>query len=112
MVVLDNLFIFATEIIEGECEMTIITGSQFRANQGKYVEMAHRGEHVYLKTRKGNVVLTPVPDNIEDEEAAFQKYVNSSSFLSIATQIRKEYKEGKGVTLSTPEEIEAYLDSL
>ncbi len=94
--------------------MTVITGSQFRANQGKYVEMAHRGEDVYLKTRKGNVVLTPVAEDfdLENEEAAFQKYVNSPSFHAFASKVRKEYNEGKGVTLRTPEEIEAYLDSL
>ena len=43
---------------------------------------------------------------------AFQKYVNSPSFHAFASKVRKEYNEGKGVTLRTPEEIEAYLDSL
>ena len=88
--------------------MTIITGSEFRSNQSKYIGMAHRGERVVISSRSGYAELTPVSK--EDKEVG--EYINGKSFMAVARQVRKEYKEGKGVTLSCPEEIEAYLDSL
>ena len=38
----------------------IVTGRDFRANQSKYIGMAHSGEDVILKSRAGNVRLIPV----------------------------------------------------
>ena len=88
--------------------MTIITGREFRANQSKYIGMAHRGERVVISSRSGYVELTPVSeDNKEVGE-----HINGKSFMAVAKQVRKEYKEGKGVILNTPDEIERYLDSL
>lgn len=92
--------------------MTIITGRQFRANQGRYIGMAHRGEDVYIKSRSGNVILTPVADDIEGDEEAFQRYVNSPEFLAIAEKARKEMKDGKCITLKTHEDIDKYFESL
>ena len=47
--------------------MTIVTTRDFRANQTKFVDMALRGEHVVLKSRRGNVRLMPVEDEEEEE---------------------------------------------
>ncbi len=88
--------------------MTVITGRQFRANQGKYIRMAHRGERVILSSKSGYAEITPL--SADDREIA--EHISGKSFVAIANQVRKEYKEGKGVTLSSPKEIEAYLDSL
>lgn len=41
--------------------MTIVSTREFRANQTKYLEMADRGEHVVLRSRRGNYRLTPMP---------------------------------------------------
>ena len=38
----------------------IVTGRDFRANQSKYIGMAHSGEDVILKSRAGSVRLIPV----------------------------------------------------
>lgn len=38
----------------------IVTGSDFRANQSRYIGMAHSGEDVILKSRAGSVRLIPV----------------------------------------------------
>lgn len=38
----------------------IITGRDFRANQSKYIGIAHSGEDVILKSRAGSVRLIPV----------------------------------------------------
>lgn len=48
--------------------MTIVTTRDFRANQTKFLDMALRGEHVVLKSRRGSFRLTPVEDEDEGEE--------------------------------------------
>lgn len=95
--------------------MTVITGREFRANQGKYIGMAHRGEEVILTSKKGNVRLTPVdvsPAVDGKEEAAFQKYVASREFAAQVERVRKESAEGMAVICRTPEELAAHLNSL
>ena len=48
--------------------MTIVSTRDFRANQTKFLDMALRGEHVVLKSRRGSVRLMPVEDEEEPEE--------------------------------------------
>lgn len=86
----------------------IITTREFRANQGKYIKAAHEGHEVVLTSRRGDVRLTPV--DADDEE--FNEYVKSPAFIKRASKVRKEYADGKGVTLRTHKEIEDYLYSL
>ena len=88
--------------------MTVITGRQFRANQSKYIRIAHNGERVILSSRAGYAELTP----ISEEDKKFDDYVQSEQFQKYAAKVVQEYKEGKAVVLRTPEEIEAYLNSL
>ena len=38
----------------------IVTGRDFRANQSRYIGIAHSGEDVILKSRAGSVRLVPV----------------------------------------------------
>lgn len=38
----------------------IVTGRDFRANQSRYIGMAHDGEDVILKSRAGSVRLIPI----------------------------------------------------
>lgn len=38
----------------------IVTARDFRANQSKYISIAHNGEDVIIKSRVGSVRLTPV----------------------------------------------------
>ena len=47
--------------------MTIVSTTDFRANQTKFLDMALRGEHVVLKSRRGSVRLMPVEDEEEEE---------------------------------------------
>lgn len=42
--------------------MTIVSTRDFRANQTKFLDMALRGEHVVLKSRRGSFRLTPVKE--------------------------------------------------
>ena len=92
--------------------MTIITGSEYRANQGKYIDMAHRGENVYIKTRRGNVILTPVADNIEEDEALFQEYIKSSSFITSAEKAELEHKEGKTLRFDSASDAQKWMENL
>ena len=46
--------------------MTIVSTRDFRANQTKFLDMALRGEHVVLKSRRGSVRLMPVEDEKEE----------------------------------------------
>jgi antitoxin (DNA-binding transcriptional repressor) of toxin-antitoxin stability system len=50
--------------LKSEMDMTIVSTRDFRANQTKFLDMALRGEHVVLKSRRGSVRLIPV----EEEE--------------------------------------------
>ncbi|MBR6033131.1 MAG: hypothetical protein IKP36_14425 [Bacteroidaceae bacterium] len=88
--------------------MTVITGRQFRANQSKYIRMAHRGERVILSSRAGYAELTP----ISEEDKKFDEYVSSKEFHDYAAKVKKEYEAGEGVTLRCAEDIENWFNSL
>ena len=88
--------------------MTVITGRQFRANQSKYIRMAHRGERVILSSRAGYAELTPV----SEEGRKFDEYVNSEKFKDYAAKVVREYEEGKGITLRCAEDVNNWFDSL
>ena len=48
--------------------MTIVSTTEFRANQTKYLGLADRGEQVILRSRRGSYSLTPA--TVEDVEEA------------------------------------------
>ena len=48
--------------------MTIVSTTDFRANQTKYLGMVDSGEAVILKSRRGSYRLMPVEDEEEDEK--------------------------------------------
>ena len=82
--------------------MTIVTTRDFRANQTKFLDMALRGEHVVLKSRRGSVRLTPVED--EDEEEEPKRDVTAE--ICQAMKDWKEYLEtGKSDKFVTWEEM-------
>lgn len=64
--------------------MEIITTREFRANQGKFLTAAKRGQSVILKSRYGNFKITPVT-----EEDALTTRISKS-----LSQV-KMIKEGK-----------------
>ena len=82
--------------------MTIVTTRDFRANQSKYIAMAHRGEEVVLSSaRAGRVRLVPEYDNEITPE--LQSKIDAA---------RKAFREGKCISLNSHEEIDAYFESL
>lgn len=88
--------------------MTVITGRQFRANQSKYIRLAHSGERVILSSRAGYAELTP----ISEEDKKFDDYIHSEKFRAIVEQAHKDYREGKCITLRSQEEAKKWFDSL
>ena len=87
--------------------MTVITSTQFRANQGRYIDMAHKGEKVIVTSRKGDVELTPV-----NEKSKLNKYIPSASFMAFAQEVRQEAKNGEGTIMTTPDDVDKWFDSL
>ena len=53
----------------------IVTGRDFRANQSKYIGMAHSGEDVILKSRAGSVRLIPVDTLDMSDQGVNKVYV-------------------------------------
>ncbi len=82
--------------------MTVVTARDFRANQSKYIAMAHRGEEVVLSSaRAGRVRLVPQYDNEITPE--LQAKIDAA---------RKAFREGKCSTLRSEEEIRNWFRSL
>jgi hypothetical protein len=100
----DKRYIFA----EKSEAMTIITGSQFRSNQGKYIGMAHRGERVIISSKSGYAELTPVSD--DDKE--IKKHINSKCFLAIAKQAWEEHEQEKPMRFESAADAQKWMDNL
>lgn len=80
--------------------MTIVSTRDFRANQTKFLDMALRGEHVVLKSRRGSVRLMPV----EEEEEEPKRDVTAE--ICQGMKDWKEYLEtGKSDNFVTWEEM-------
>lgn len=88
--------------------MTIITGRQFRANQSKYIDMAHKGERVILSSKRGYAELKPISEN--DKE--IEDYKQSVSFMALASKAEQDYIKGNTVKCKTLEELHSFLGSL
>lgn len=83
----------------------VVTTSQFRNNQAHYLNLAAGGEHVIIR-RKDNSSFMLVPCEVEEKVA-----LSAETLKSIERSV-KEYSEGNYETVSTPEELTAFLDSL
>ena len=83
----------------------IVTGRDFRANQSKYISIAHSGEDVILKSRAGSVRLIPV-DTTERKSESRDLAVELRSALSDV----KESLQGKKKLLSWEELLDELDD--
>ena len=88
--------------------MTIITGTEYKANQGKYIKRAQEGERVIISSRGSYVELKPVPDTDKD----VVEHNHAKSFLAASTRIDKATREGKMLRFDTIEELRTHLASL
>ncbi|MBS9773949.1 MAG: type II toxin-antitoxin system Phd/YefM family antitoxin [Tenacibaculum sp.] len=85
--------------------MEVISTREFRAQQGKYLEMVNKGISVILKSRdKGSFKIVPVEkdDTLMSEEEFFAKLDKSM----------QQIKEGKSKTFTSAQELQNYMDNL
>lgn len=85
--------------------MIIISGREFRANQGKYLGLAAKGENIILKSRdNGSFRLVPVaPDDSLMSKEKFEEKINRA---------KQSIEAGEGKTVRSKKELLDYLDSL
>ena len=84
--------------------ITVVSVRDFRANQGKYLDLAANGESVILTSRKGQFKIVPIS---EDDSV-----VSKKEFFARVDEARKSIAEGKGVSVSGKEELDSLLASL
>ena len=85
--------------------MLIISTRKFREKQGDYLARVRKGEDVIVKSRdNGSFKIVPV---MEDDTLMSKK-----DFFAKIDRARKEAKEGKGIVLSSREDLISYFDSL
>lgn len=86
--------------------MTVITGTEYKANQGKYIQRAREGERVIISSHGGYVELKPIPKKDKDVKA----HIEAKSFLAIGSYSRGKKKNM--LRFNTIEELRAHLASL
>lgn len=84
--------------------MTIISIRDFRSNQGKYLNLAAKGESVVLTSRLGSFKIVPVSED--------DSIVSKKEFLGRVDEARKSIAAGKGTKVSGNEDLESLLESL
>ena len=72
----------------------IVTGREFRANQSRYIGIAHSGEDVILKSRAGSVRLIPVDTA---EQGANRVYVENGEVKVDLVTETMELEELRGI---------------
>lgn len=75
--------------------MLILSGREFRANQGKYVSVARGGEDVVVKSRAGSFRIVPVK---EDDFILGKDELTDAMYRSLKEV--KDAMQGKGKLLS------------
>ncbi|MBQ9364053.1 MAG: hypothetical protein IJT97_11665 [Bacteroidaceae bacterium] len=86
--------------------MRVVNSRDFRANTAKYVSEAYQGEDVVVRSRIGKWRVVPV----EDEPIASDEI--TPALRRKIEKARKDFREGKCIECRTPEELEAYFNSL
>ena len=81
----------------------IITGRDFRANQSRYISIAHSGEDVILKSRAGYVKLIPVDKIEEEEEEGNNVYIKNGEVKVDIVTDTMSIEEAKELTLKAIE---------
>lgn len=80
----------------------IVTARDFRANQSKYIGIAHSGQDVILKSRAGSVRLMPV-DATEEKEQKNTVYIENGEVKMDFVTDTMSIEEAKKLTLKAIE---------
>jgi len=82
----------------------IISSSEFRNNQKKYLDRVDKGEQVIVQRGEDKAyALTPITDD--------DQYFTPEMIKKIEKSIQ-QIKDGESITFNTPAEMRAYFDSL
>ena len=84
--------------------MTALTFTDFRKNMASSFDLVDAGEHVFIN-RGSKKMYAIIP--VDDDDLTI-----TPAMAAKIEKARKEYKEGKGVSLKTHEDIDKYFESL
>lgn len=88
--------------------MTIITSTEYKANQGKYIKRAQEGERVIISSHGGYVELKPVSETDKD----VKEHLSAKAFLAKSLKAERDMKEGKTLRFNNAVEAQRWMDSL
>ena len=84
--------------------MTTLSFTDFRRNMANSFDLVDDGEHVFInRSSKKMYAIIPVGDDDLTITPALAAKIENA---------RKEYRDGRGVSLKTHEDIDKYFDSL
>ena len=87
--------------------MITVSGREFRANQGKYLDMVINGQELTLKLRgKGAFKIIPVKE--EDDEAT----MSEKEFNAKIDHSLKQVEEGSVTRQHDGESVDAFIERL
>ena len=85
-------------------KMTTLTMSDFRSNMASSFDRVDAGEFVFInRGRQKTYAIIPV----DDDDLAI-----TPELAAKIEKARQEYRDGKGITLNSREEMEKWFDSL
>lgn len=85
--------------------MHIISTREFRAHQGKYLDLAAQGQEVVLRSpKRGDFKLTPLPDDAPTE--------SREAFFARLEEARAAIERGEGTRVNNLKELHDFLEAL
>lgn len=84
--------------------MTSLTFSDFRKNMANSFDLVDAGEHVFIN-RGSRKMYAIIPINDDD-------LTITPAMAAKIEKARKDYREGKGVSLKTHDDIDKYFETL
>ena len=86
--------------------MIVVSATEFRSNQSKYIDCAYRGEEVVLTSKRGNVRLTPT------DVSASKQREQSEDLDKVIAQAREENRNGKTLKFNNAADAQKWMQQL
>lgn len=97
---------------EKSVKMTIVSCRDFRSNQGKYLELAAKGENVILTSRSGNFRIVPVSAGSTTDRADYIERLADAAESLESGGARMVADAGNFSIFSTREPSDCQLDMI
>lgn len=88
--------------------MTIVTGTEYRANMSKYFQRAREGERIIVSSHGTYMELKPIP--ADDQEV--REFVKASAVRPAERKEKKTFDSQEYTTLKSHEDIDSWFNSL